>query len=95
MARLDLFNTNKPASTSSVKISGAGNFAGSTGIFAAMQRLGPEKLTQGILNEHIIPNLIVSVHPDGLQAIVRGIGMTGDANTRAGAASLRFFGTSL
>jgi len=60
-----------------------------------MQRLGPEKLTQGILNEHIIPNLIVSVHPDGLQAIVRGIGMTGDANTRAGAASLRFFGTSL
>jgi hypothetical protein len=58
---------------------------GSTGILTAMQRLGPEKLIQGILNEHLIPNTIVSVHPNGLEAIARGLEIEkiGDANTRA------------
>jgi hypothetical protein len=76
---VDLFIAN-----SSVTISGVGSFTGATGVLSAMQEMGPENLTQGILNEHIVVDTIVSVDSSGIKAISRGIeiGMIGDANTR-------------
>ncbi|KAE8440862.1 hypothetical protein EG329_006379 [Mollisiaceae sp. DMI_Dod_QoI] len=82
---VDLFISNTSTSISSVTISGVGTFTGSAGVLTAMQRMGPENLTQGILNEHLILDTVVSIHPNGLKATARGIeiGMIGDANTRA------------
>ncbi|KAH8898293.1 hypothetical protein GQ53DRAFT_837232 [Thozetella sp. PMI_491] len=49
--------------------------------------MGPEGLTTGILNEHIIFDTIVEVGNDGIEATARGIelGLTGDANKHAAA----------
>jgi hypothetical protein len=87
---VDLFvsnttSTSTSTSTPRVQISDVGAFTGSTGVLAAMQLMGPENLTQGILNEHLNLDTIVSIHPNGLSATTRGIeiGMIGDANTHA------------
>jgi hypothetical protein len=58
--------------------------------------MGPENLTQGILNEHLILDTIVSIHPNGLSATARGIkvAMLGDANTRAASWEFNVFSNS-
>ncbi|WP_432828902.1 nuclear transport factor 2 family protein [Dactylosporangium sp. CA-092794] len=77
---VDLF---VPGST--VRIDGVGTYTGAAGVRQAMERMGPENLTQGILNDHPLFDTIVQVDPNGRDAIARGIeiGMIGDANTRA------------
>jgi len=56
-----------------------------TSIRSVMERMGPEKLSAGILNDHALFDTIVNVSPDGNEAVSRGIqlGMIGDSNTRA------------
>lgn len=52
---------------------------------SVMERMGPEKLSTGILNDHALFDTIIDVSPDGHEAVSRGIqlGMIGDSNTRA------------
>jgi len=77
---VDLFVPN-----SKVEIDGVGTYTGPAGVRQAMERMGPENLSQGILNEHPMFDTIVDVNPNGREAVARGIeiGMVGDANTRA------------
>jgi hypothetical protein len=77
---VDLFVQN-----ATIKIDGVGTYTGAVGVRQAMERMGPEGLTQGILNDHPIFDTIVKVDPSGHKAVARGveIGMVGDANTRA------------
>ncbi|MET8370840.1 nuclear transport factor 2 family protein [Micromonospora profundi] len=77
---VDLF-----ASDGTVRIDGVGSYQGSSGVRQAMERMGPENLSQGILNERPLFDTIVEVSPNGQEAIARGIefAMVGDANTRA------------
>ncbi|KAH7084636.1 hypothetical protein BKA63DRAFT_497934 [Paraphoma chrysanthemicola] len=58
-------------------------YVGKVGVRRALERMGPENLTQGINNDHPIFDMIVEVIEDGREAIVRGIeiAMIGDANT--------------
>jgi hypothetical protein len=69
-----------------VSIAGVGEFTGQEGIRQALQRMGPEGLTHGQLNERPIFDLIVDVLPDGAQAVSRGIelGLLGDADKKQG-----------
>ena len=69
----------------SVNIQGLDSYSGRLGVRQAMERMGPEGLTQGILNDHPNFNTIVQIDPNGEEAVSRGIevGMIGDANTRA------------
>jgi hypothetical protein len=74
---VDLF-----ANGAKVVIDGVGVFHGPDGVRAAMERMGPEGLTQGILNDRPIFDTIVEVKPNGKQATARGIevGMLNDAD---------------
>ncbi|MBX6749267.1 MAG: nuclear transport factor 2 family protein, partial [Micromonosporaceae bacterium] len=64
---VDLF-----ANGAKVVIDGVGEFHGQQGVRAAMERMGPEGLTQGILNDRPIFDTIVEVKPNGEQATARG-----------------------
>ncbi|MET7401059.1 nuclear transport factor 2 family protein [Dactylosporangium sp. NPDC005572] len=66
-------------------IDNVGTYTGPAGVRQAMERMGPEGLTQGILNDHPLWDTIVDVNPNGQEATARGIelGLVGDANTRA------------
>jgi hypothetical protein len=77
---VDLF-----ANGAKVVIDGVGVFHGRQGVRAAMERMGPEGLTQGILNDRPIFDTIVDVEHNGKQATARGIevGMLSDANGAA------------
>lgn len=88
---VDLFSN----SSARVNISGVGAFTGSIGVLSAMQRMGPENLTQGILNEHLMIDTLVSIDPSGLKAVARGLemGLIGDANTRAASWEFNVFRT--
>lgn len=57
-------------------------YSGLKGARQALERMGPEGLTQGINNDHPIFDLIVDVHENGKEAIARGIeiAMIGDIN---------------
>jgi hypothetical protein len=69
-----------------VTIDGVGTFRGRHGVRQAMERtMGPEGLTQGIMNDHPMFDTIVDVLPGGRVAIARGteIGMLGDASSGA------------
>lgn len=79
---VDLFVSN-----ATVTVHGIGTFNGLAGVRQALQNgMGPEGLTQGILNDHPMFDTIVEINPNGKEAITRGIeiGMMGNANTRAG-----------
>ncbi|MFI7448588.1 nuclear transport factor 2 family protein [Nonomuraea sp. NPDC049714] len=69
-----------------VAVAGVGDFAGRAGVRRAMERMGPEGLAHGRLNERLIFDLIVEVLPGGREALGRGIelGLLGDATKRAG-----------
>ncbi|WP_213450565.1 nuclear transport factor 2 family protein [Rhizomonospora bruguierae] len=66
-------------------IDNVGVYHGPAGVRRAMERMGPENLAQGILNNRIQFDTIVDVNPNGREATARGIelAMVGDANTRA------------
>jgi len=70
-----------------VEIAGAARYRGRTGVRRAMERMGPEGLTHGQLNDRPIFDLIVDVLPGGREAISRGIeiGMLADADKHEGA----------
>ncbi|MGH3250743.1 MAG: nuclear transport factor 2 family protein [Trebonia sp.] len=61
-------------------------YSGRVGIRRAIERMGPEGLGHGQLNERPIFDLIVEVLPGGREAISRGIelGILADADRRAG-----------
>lgn len=65
-----------------VRIDGVGDFAGHDGVRAAMERMGPEGLRHGELNDRPIFDLVVDVHPGGRTASARGIevGMLADVD---------------
>jgi|GEM_PF-1902282 len=69
---------------SAVEIDGVGTYTGAAGVRQAMERMGPEGLSQGILNDRPLFDTIVEVSPDGESAVARGLefAMVGDANTR-------------
>ena len=75
---IDLF-----VSDAIVSIEGVGTFTGANGVHQAMARMGNEGLTRGILNDHPYFVTLVSINPNGRQAITRGteIGFLGNANT--------------
>ncbi|MEV5410404.1 nuclear transport factor 2 family protein [Thermopolyspora sp. NPDC052614] len=70
-----------------VMIAGVGEYRGRAGVRRAMERMGPENLTYGQLNDHMIFDLIVEVLPGGREALSRGIelALLGDATKREGA----------
>lgn len=57
-------------------------FRGKAGVREAMALMGPEGLSEGILNDYLPFDTIVRVMPDGFEAFARGtvLGMIGDAN---------------
>lgn len=76
---VDLFTPN-----ATVKIAGGNaTYMGASGVRKAMvDRMGPQGLTTGILNDHPLLDTIVQVDPNGKEAIARGIeiGMIGNVN---------------
>ena len=76
---VDLFAPN-----ASVRLGNA-TYNGAEGVRRAMEHMGPEGLTQGILNDRPLYDTIVDINPNGQQATTRGIefGMIGDANKKA------------
>jgi len=80
---VDLFVTTGDATAS---IDGIGKFSGGSGVRQALEKhMGPEGLTEGILNDHMILSTIVKVDPSGEQAVARSVGFAqlGDTNKRA------------
>lgn len=69
-----------------VRIAGTDVYPGRAGVRRAMERMGPEGLSHGQLNERPIFDLIVDVLPGGREAVSRGIelGILADAGRRAG-----------
>jgi hypothetical protein len=70
-----------------VRVDGVGEYRGADGVRRAMERMGPEGMSHGTLNDHPIFDLIVDVRPGGREAFARGIeiGMLGDTRTGTGA----------
>lgn len=62
-------------------------FRGKIGVRQAMERMGPQGLSTGILNDHLPFDTVVSISPGGFEAFARGteLAMIGDAS--AGTAS--------
>ncbi|KAK1765353.1 SnoaL-like domain-containing protein [Phialemonium atrogriseum] len=75
---IDLFDRN-----GTVKIDG-NTYTGGAEIRKWLEKMGPEGLSRGILNDHPIFESIVAVGPDGREATTRGleVGMIGDANAK-------------
>ena len=57
-------------------------FRGKAGVREAMELMGPDGLSNGILNDYLPFDTTVSIMPGGLEAFARGteLGMIGDAN---------------
>ncbi len=74
---VDLF-----AEDGTVEVSGIGIYKGKPGVRRAMERMGPQGLTHGILNEHVMMDAVVTVLPGGREAIARGLelGLIGDGD---------------
>ena len=77
---VDLF-----ASDGAVEVSGIGVYRGRAGVRRAMERMGPQGLTHGILNDHLMFDTVVTVAPGGREAFARGVelGMIGDGDKDA------------
>ena len=65
-----------------VEVSGVGVYRGKAGVRRAMQRMGPQGLTHGVLNDHLMFDTVVTVSPGGREAFSRGIelGLIGDGD---------------
>jgi len=77
---VELFAVNATA-----RIDGRGVFQGVSGIRQALETtMGPEGLTEGILNDHMILSTVVKVSPNLDEAVARstGVAMLGDTNKR-------------
>lgn len=74
---VDLFDANGV-----VEIAGVGTYLGKHGVRRAMERMGPEGLTHGVLNDHLMFDTVVTVMPGGREAFARGIelGTIGEAD---------------
>ncbi|KAF2635891.1 hypothetical protein P280DRAFT_493447 [Massarina eburnea CBS 473.64] len=72
------------AVNTTVTLVGVGNYTGLEGARKALERMGPQGLTDGIVNDHPIFDMVVDVAPGGSTATARGIeiAMIGDANKR-------------
>lgn len=70
-------------SSGSVEVDGT-VYTGSEEIHKWLEKMGPEGLERGHLNEHLIFETIVSVSPHGRNAVTRGLemGMIGDTTAR-------------
>ena len=68
-----------------VEVSGVGVYRGRAGVRRAMERMGPQGLTHGVLNDHLQFDMVVAVSPSGREAFARGIelGLTGDGDKAA------------
>ncbi len=57
-------------------------YKGKAGVREAMEQMGPQGLSHGILNDHLPFDTLVSVMPGGLEAFTRGteLAMIGDAD---------------
>ncbi|WP_369140966.1 nuclear transport factor 2 family protein [Modestobacter versicolor] len=64
-----------------VRVDGQHSTAGPDGVREALERMGPEGLRDGELNDRLVFDLLVDVHPGGREATTRGIevAMLGDA----------------
>ncbi|MFB0613937.1 nuclear transport factor 2 family protein [Aurantiacibacter poecillastricola] len=67
---VDLF-----ARDATVEIAGTGSYTGHEGVRAAMETMGPKGLVRGVFNDHPIFSTLVTVSPDGKEAITRGIAL--------------------
>jgi hypothetical protein len=56
-----------------VTVRNARNYTGLAGVREALERMGPQGLTQGVNNDHPIFDMIVEVNANGREAIARGI----------------------
>ncbi len=65
---IDLF-----AADGAVEVSGVGVYRGRDGVRRAMERMGPQGLTHGVLNDHVLFDTVVAVAPGGREAFARGI----------------------
>ncbi|KAK4185403.1 hypothetical protein QBC35DRAFT_439507 [Podospora australis] len=67
-----------------ITVQGVSSTPGAAGIQSVLNKMGPEGITRGVLNEHPIFSTIIHVNPDGLSATARGleIGMIGDSNKK-------------
>jgi hypothetical protein len=65
-----------------VEVSGIGVYRGHAGVRRAMERMGPQGLTHGILNDHLQMDTVITVSPGGREAFARGIefGMIADGD---------------
>ncbi len=74
---VDLF-----AADGTVEVSGIGLYKGKSGVRRAMERMGPQGLAHGVLNEHIMMDTVVTVLPGGREAVTRGLelGLIGDGD---------------
>lgn len=71
-------------------------YTGLTGVREALERMGPEGLTQGINNDHPIFSMIVEVQPNGREAAARGIeiAMIGDVGKKTASWEFNVFRNS-
>jgi hypothetical protein len=78
---VDLF-----AADGALQVSGLGVWRGKAGVRRAMERVGPQGLTHGVLNDHIFFDTVVTVSPGGREAFARGIslGLIADADKGVG-----------
>jgi hypothetical protein len=83
---VDLFGAGPSCEDAVVRVDGVGEYRGADGVRRAMERMGPEGISHGTLNDHPIFDLIVDVRPGGREAFARGIeiGMLGDTHTGTG-----------
>jgi hypothetical protein len=74
---VDLF-----AETSAIEIGGIGIYDGKPGVRRAMERMGPQGLAHGQLNDRPLFDTIVTLSPGGSEAHARGLelGMLGEAD---------------
>lgn len=61
-------------------------YRGKAGVRQAMELMGPEKLSHGIINDHLPFDTLVMILPGGTEAYARGteLAMVGDANAGTG-----------
>ncbi|KAF2275251.1 uncharacterized protein EI97DRAFT_363468, partial [Westerdykella ornata] len=80
----DVVDLHTPDSIVILRGEGGGIYTGLAGVRQALERMGPEGLTQGINNDHPIFDIIVEVNENGKEAIARGleIAMIGDAGKK-------------
>ncbi len=65
-----------------LEVSGVGVYRGRAGLRRAMERMGPQGLAHGVLNDHLMFDTVVTVSPGGREAFARGIelGMIAEAD---------------